>query len=518
MQILYSVLGFLFIILTYLSFEFLFSLNQISVLIGRFVWLTFSFLGLFFTFFLYKKNRFYSFLALFSFFFFFIRIPFYMVFLFGEDGVFSNIYLNAPQKPLLWLVGQYQGLKYYSLIHHPSIPFAYMSMVGSVAQWFMDFDSLTDMELAFFMRFIQSLNFWAAWVLLIWLVKSRFAHFFTQPILPVSIIVLANLPIAIHLTTTEIHMDQSFGILSAVVLLIALVSFEEDWKHRILLVLAAALFNFGKNEWSFCFLISLMAMVFFLFLFKRGNRKDFLGQGMLLLVGFLLGNAVSMVYDFENYISGLDLMVDTAYKTTFANYFPRIDIIPDRFIHLSHREFNNRDWMAAFGERLEHQVPLFVFLAVLILLFFKHRELFKRPLFLFLALLTVLLFAVFAMTTHSQSVRYFALAYILLSYIYLSHLDLFVGKIYSVAKVSLLLVFAIATLREVSLQINLRNRHDIVYFKSPNPDLKESFPGQPCIGFYPSGVFNRCFDYLVDWKGREEAIELAEKLQVKRCN
>ena len=231
----------------------------------------------------------------------------------------------------------------------------------------------------------------------------------------------------------------------------------------------------------------------------------------------MIGNLFSYLYDPENYISGLDLMVDSAYKTTFAKYLPRVDIISDRFIHLSERGFCQQDFFGLLKHRLEYVFPMLIFLFTANILFFRKFKIGEKPMGLFLILLGSLLMIVFSLSAYTQSVRYFSLAYIFLVFFFLQTV-LFSDNpkrkffIYGIG-----IVFIIVTMREISLQINLRNKHDISYFKDSNPTLVPFVFKKGHIDFFQPAIFNRKHNYLIDWswKGRAFGIELAKAHQLK---
>ncbi|MBY0425809.1 MAG: hypothetical protein K2Q22_09250, partial [Cytophagales bacterium] len=231
------------------------------------------------------KWHFLSFLTVFSLIFLLVRLPFYLMFFYGEDGIFTNIYLNNTQPPLLWLIGQIEGVKYYTLIHHPTFSFKYMSEIGHLAKFVLDFDSMSDIELSFFVRWMHSMSFFAAWMILLCVLYQKFPERILRIRSVFMIILIANLPMAIYLSAYEIHMDQSFGVISSAVLIWAIYRFDGSIFSGIFATIASILFNLGKNEWSFCFLIALGIIGLYSFVIKLENPK----ATRVLIISLFLG-------------------------------------------------------------------------------------------------------------------------------------------------------------------------------------------------------------------------------------
>lgn len=448
-----------------------------------------------------------------------IRIPFYEVFLHGEDGLFADIYLNNPTKPNFWLIGQIHGVKHYLLIHHPAIPFEYLSFVGGIFQAFLPFEKLTDIELSFFIRLMHSISLLGAWLILFFTLNKKFLSAITDPLRLLLIFLVANLPIAILMSTTEIHIDQSFGVLSTALLIAALYHYHSSFSSASLLLFSSLIFNLGKNEWAFCFLMAVGVLAFLKILLKyfKGEPVDYLMLSALIL-GCLLGNVLSYSYDPANYLSGLDLMIDTAYKTTFAKYLPRIDIIPEQFIHLTDEKFNKRDYTNAIFGRMEFIAPLLIFIILLIWGSIQKSIRWADDCTKFLGILGLLLFLAFFSTAHSKSVRFFSISYMILSFLFISQWDFQSSKA-RVVPWALVILFSFAMFREFSLQINVRNKHDKAYFMGTNPSISYLPVNPNCIGFYPPAIFNRKHDYLIDWGERDLHLrnKLAAEHQLKVC-
>lgn len=255
-----------------------------------------------------------------------VRLPFYSRAMYNEDGIFADIFINHPAGPAYGQIARINGKDVYTALRHPFAPYEIISGAGYLARPLVDFRGMTDGETTFGLRFIFSLFQLSMWLLLLGALCRRSQGWAFAPELALPLGCLAALavtPLAIH-NSIELQLDNTSGIL-----MVGLMGFMfYQWQRRtmsprallVLAFLAAAFVGFGKNEWSFAFIATLLFGGFVLWLdgrwtrYAAENRRLHWQMLLLLLAGCLAGNVCSALYDWENYIGGVKLLSGLSHK------------------------------------------------------------------------------------------------------------------------------------------------------------------------------------------------------------
>lgn len=259
-------------------------------------------------------NNKYLFLVLLMLVYFLVRIPYYGIPPFYEEGCFTDLFFsNHIANPNYVLIGKIDGVKIYAPPQHPALIYETLSSYGKLWQKLLPLDSWNTIALGVFARFAFSL-FQASIVFALIFMRLKKNEAKTPLPLITFIVGLCLLPPVIWYSTS-LQVDGSVGSLMTGLLALSLLTYRYklfETRNSFLLVFACALFyGFGKNEWSLAFLAALIASFIFVFIRKSVFTENFRSVISLLsiaLAGLLVGNLISYLFDPLNYLGGFGVI------------------------------------------------------------------------------------------------------------------------------------------------------------------------------------------------------------------
>ena len=255
-------------------------------------------------------NKKYLFLVLLMLFYFLVRIPFYGIAPFYEEGCFTELFYNHIVNPNYILIGKIDGVKLYDHPLHPALIYETISSYGKLWQaLFPSLGSWNVIALSVSARFAFSL-FQASIVFAFILMLLKQNETKTPLPLIACIVGLCLMSPAI-IYSTSLQVDGSVGSLLTGLLALSFLAYRYkliETRKSLLLVFACALFyGFGKNEWTLAFLAAVMVSFIFVLIRKSAFRENFRSVISLLSIalgGLLVGNLISYLFDPINYMGG----------------------------------------------------------------------------------------------------------------------------------------------------------------------------------------------------------------------
>lgn len=251
--------------------------------------------------------------------YFAIRMPAYDTPLVGEDGIFSDIFINAPKRPAYGQTARINGITVYNNLGHPSPLYEWLVISGKFFTTILPLKSAAELNspnLPVYLRFSFSCFQFVAWfLLLIFLLtlpngKSQWGHLFL-------LLVLANSPPAI-MHSLWLQVDNASGSLLVGLLMSAILMWERHGSSKIsffkishVLFIAGFASALGKNEWSILVFLSLAATSIFICIRKKKKiettKEEFLNI-LYLFAGLVVGNLCSYLFNPVDYMEGLGLL------------------------------------------------------------------------------------------------------------------------------------------------------------------------------------------------------------------
>lgn len=241
--------------------------------------------------------------------YFVCRIPLIHEPLFFEEGIFAELMVHQPVGPHYNMYGRIDGQNVYARMSHPAGPYEVLRLAGKLGHVFLAdplyvYDDIITPRL----RILSVLISWCAWMTIaLWgclVAKNRWACL---------VIAVAGIsPLAMK-TSTALQIDNTAGVLicgiAAVLIYQAFRCSGKGWLPYCLCAGAGCIVGLGKQEWSIALLAAIAAGLLFVRPQHREvSVRDELRFGFSMVAGLLLGNAISFIYDPENYVSAFYMM------------------------------------------------------------------------------------------------------------------------------------------------------------------------------------------------------------------
>ena len=255
-------------------------------------------------------NKKYLFLVLLMLLYFLVRIPFYGIAPFYEEGCFTELFYNHMVNPDYIFWAKIDGVKLYHAPLHPALIYEIISSYGKLWQVLVPpLASWDTIALGVFARFSFSLiQASIVFALILMLLKQNEAK---TPLPLIALIMGFCLMSPAILYSTSLQVDGSVGSLLTGLLVLSLLAYRYkliETRKSLLLVFACAMFyGFGKNEWTLAFLVALMVSFIFVLIRKSaftGNFRSAISLLSYALGGLLVGNLISYSFDPINYMGG----------------------------------------------------------------------------------------------------------------------------------------------------------------------------------------------------------------------
>lgn len=347
----------------------------------------------------------YFFLAVFLVFYFLVRIPFFYMGWDGSDanGLDVDMFLNHPKNPDYLLIARIDGVdQYVPAMGHPAPMYEMFSQLGYFFQSFENYSTLTDAQIIFRAKALSAIVQALVFVSLLWIVLGqKMIDLRKKGIWYLGIVTVSVTPIALS-NSNEFQIDSFFGLLMVGLYGLVLTarlwgSIPESFFYG-LLFLTSAFIGLGKNEWSLLLGLALVISVTCIFFSKYVLKKKFLGDSFWIVgisvMGCLLGNLLSYLFEPMLYVSGWNLLFSMTGQSSILSV--------DGF---------QRFW-GVTKERMLFVAPILVMLVYLGFLLVKNRKKIEFVEVLGYLFASALFFSFFFSTWGSYP-RYFAPAFIL---------------------------------------------------------------------------------------------------------
>lgn len=234
-----------------------------------------------------------------------VRVPLLHEPLGSEEGIFAEIIVNRPPGPCYSLAGRIDGQNIYSYISHPAFPYELLRLGGYISQKMLTYPIyLNDTQITPKLRIVTSLYQLVFWLLLL-LFSSRLPH--RRWLFLITFMVMIS-PLAVK-TSTFLQIDNSSGMLLCGIAALLFGVSETFNFHKgswLLLFIGGLLAGLGKQEWSFALFAALLST---LLLHKLVDFEilhcNALKATSYIMIGLIVGNLLSYLYDSGNYSRGL---------------------------------------------------------------------------------------------------------------------------------------------------------------------------------------------------------------------
>ncbi|MCZ6493160.1 MAG: hypothetical protein O6933_03685, partial [Planctomycetota bacterium] len=294
--------------------------------------------------------------------YFLARLPFLSDPLYCEEGIFAAIVVNQPPNPDYLLVARIDGQEHYQRSAHPAPLYETMKLAAKlwppVGPQSVHDDTLATPRLRFFFCLFQLV----AWlgVGLLALLVTRASGVVVQIATIVIVAAAAASPIAV-VTSTELQVDGSVGalmvgVMAAATCLAARGVLPVSVTYATLFI-AAAVLGLGKQEWSLALVAALGLWFPALFALRKWTGRTIrlhVVAAAVILVGLLLGNLLSYLYDPENWLGGIGVMRRIAGRATIAT------------------GAGTSHWLEVTAERLNDLATIFALGVCLLILLARH--------------------------------------------------------------------------------------------------------------------------------------------------
>ncbi len=325
------------------------------------------------------------------------RLPFLSDPLYCEEGIYAAIVVNRPPNPDYLLVARIDGQEHYEQLAHPAPLYETMKLAAKLwppvgPQSALD-DALATPRLRFFFCLFQLV----AWlgVGLLALLVTRASGVVVRIATMVIVAAAAASPIAV-VTSTELQVDGSVGalmvaVMAAATCLAARGVLPVSVTYATLFI-AAAVLGLGKQEWSLALVAALGLWFPALFALRKWTGRTIrlhVVAATVILVGLLLGNLLSYVYDPDNWLGGIGVMRRIAGRATIAT------------------GAGTSHWLEVTAERLNDLATIFALGVCLLVLLARHIKTVEPYAFLVL-FLSGGLFGGYFISSWASDPRYFA--------------------------------------------------------------------------------------------------------------
>jgi len=466
-----------------------------------------------------------------------VRVPYYGRVLTGEEGIFAYIFLNHPVGPNYGLFGRIAGRELVGPLEHPAFLYELISGLGSWVERFVNLHTLPENVRTFILRVSFSLFQLTALVLLLWLIlfkrnatknveefELRGGKFSdndkqqTKPIIeraaipqsrtifyPVVLIFLISIsPIALT-TSTQLQVDGSVGVLLGCILPLGIYAafvFHRFrfWRYYGLLTIVSFAAGLGKNEWSLALLLAQGLFVACLILFQRRyslpqHLRSVYLIALFSLLGLVLGNTTSYIFDPLNYRGGLDVMFRISQSNISQSHI---------FIR----------WIKLSILRLPYifTIAILLFGSTLVIATRLKKILSQAPDLLLIFFYSTALFFGFLFSTWDADPRYFAPAFIAFSITAVALFELIPQRYMRTGFLVVSAILCIHTLTFFSIQ-----------FLSPAKNYlsnsKMKIAPQACIPLLDTaaGYFNKQIDFIGSSLSKGDAEVIAGRFGKRPC-
>lgn len=401
----------------------------------------------------FSRKHLYISIVAFAVIFFAARYPFYNQRLVDEEGIFAYLFMNDVAKPYYHLMSRIDGVDIMGLGGHPSIMYASIELAGKFFRPIVDLHKYDAETGSFILRVIFSIPMLSVFIAgLIYIYKKKNASLYYW----LSLFAAMAVSPVLLLTSTELQVDASFGVLTFGVWAIGVLCISGttvvDWKIKgVIFSVLTILASLGKNEWSLVLFGSLVIAGLYTVVYQHNVRSHREALYILLagVLGVIVGNVLSYMFDPANFMAGYSLMVSMSGNETLnhARFDKWIGYTRNRWTYISYiflvllagwqliskSMFNTRTieklliltmpllgftFLSLWGEYPEWSVtmflgPLSVIVSMLCFISkaIKNQKapLFLDPVALVVPIFATILFAAFFLSTWNATPRYFAL-------------------------------------------------------------------------------------------------------------
>ena len=207
------------------------------------------------------------------------RIPYLIIPLQGEEGIFAEIFYYQTPKPDYLLLARIDGSNIYGPPEHPAMMYEILSHYGLALKAIVNFSKFNTAALTFFIRLAFSMfQFLIFEIIAFVILQSRDNRSTLDKIFLLGwILILAVTPPAMMISTS-VQVDGSIGSLLAGFLAISVLGYRlKLYSHRtayIFVFISSFLFGLGKNEWSAALLLALILTGGYLLLTTRREKDN----------------------------------------------------------------------------------------------------------------------------------------------------------------------------------------------------------------------------------------------------
>lgn len=264
--------------------------------------------------------------------YFAVRAPDYDIPLAGEDGIFADIFVNAPPRPNYGQNARVNGITIYASLGHPAPLYEWLAISGKFFNKVLPLqEALNDpaSKLSTYLRFSFSCFQFLAWLILIVYLLTHSKENFRWKSLFLVLAIAISPPAVIY--SLWIQVDNASGSIIAALMMSAIL-FWDRYKHastkKLFMLLFASGFvsALGKNEWSILVFLALMASAAFVFIRNKYDNQNAEFKSSLeykyllsMLLGLVAGNILSYMINPDTYMAGFELMTDMSKKSSLMN-------------------------------------------------------------------------------------------------------------------------------------------------------------------------------------------------------
>ena len=437
----------------------------------------------------------YLWLLILSILYFLPRLPYLIIPLQGEEGIFAEIFYYQTPGPNYLLLGRIDGNNLYGPPEHPAMIYEILSHYGLFLNAIVNFSKFNTVALTFLIRLAFSMfQFLIFEIIALFILQRRDnLNILDKVFLLGGLLILAVTPPAM-IISTSVQVDGSIGSLLTGFLAISLLGYRlKLYSPRtayILAFISSFLFGLGKNEWSVALLLALIFTGGYLLITtrKENDIKSYSTPFILLgsiFIGTFVGNLFSFLYDPENYAGGFNVMSRISKVSSFNFLSFGLERLTFTYVHFI----------------------LLIFIAVIFVRIWKKAD---YILFFFFIFGAILFFAYFV-TSWAIEPRYYApslivfLAAIVVAFSYLP------GKKSTILVWVILLVLLFTTYNTIMLNKKNIRLYSQIGFQN-NTNIQNAGTPPDCIPIMGMGeVFGNRIDFIGNNLSLADASTLALK-------
>ena len=353
-------------------------------------------------------------LLLLTFAYFISRLPFYPLMLRGEEGMFAHMFVSQPHGPYYQQIGRLDGAVVYDFVptQHPALIYETITKPGWLFGQLLQVPT-ADLWQTVYLRFAFSLYEYGIWLLvaclLLWTRTFEVPdNLQTKRLWGLGLISFLIWPASL-INTTNLNIDATVGVLYTGLVCAALAACYKSRnlsvRSYVMILCAAILFGFGKNELSLAFQATVWVCLICWYFWNRwaaAKEPDKTVYIVLLILGIgnLIGCGINFWVGPENYVGGLEIMQQrkTEQSALAVGFLTQ--------------------WLRITLERLSFILLHLVIWSMTVIYFWKKRA---EPQFvgLFLFLLASALFFGFFLTANEVGARYFEPSFVVFLFLYL---------------------------------------------------------------------------------------------------